>query len=79
MTQADSQMILQPVQYFNLIIGKIPLPGRPVENDFPQQFPFVGQDDATIKLDIVGDRKAVRTSETASVACSSGVTRSLLR
>lgn len=57
MTQADSQMILQPVQYFNLIIGKIPLPGRPVENDFPQQFPFVGQDDATIKLDIVGQQK----------------------
>ena len=26
MAQADSQMILQPVQYFNLIIGKIPLP-----------------------------------------------------
>ena len=50
-------MILQPVQYFNLIIGKIPLPGRPVENDFPQQFPFVGQDDATIKLDIVGQQK----------------------
>ena len=55
--QADSQMIFQPVQYFHFVIGKIPLPVRPAEDDFSQQFPIIGQDDAAIKADFIGEKK----------------------